>query len=150
MKNVLTKSAVLTTVVLLLLPVLFSFNAPWGGDIVRVYLNDQMVMEQYLYKKESVKEVDLSQAAPADRLSVVYSHCGSMGTHRSLTLRNQQDKLLKKWTYADKGQYLTCSVNDLLRLSKPNQPVRVYYQSNELPEGKWVATLRAPGIAVSP
>jgi len=75
----------------------------------------------------------------------LYSHCGKTGTKRSITIKDGQN-ILKQWSYPDGGTVNTkmaCKVKDLLSLQKTNNPARVdlIYSSQEIPEGKILATL---------
>lgn len=129
---------------------LFSYSSPRGGDVVRIYLNNTLVMEQFMWNAKEVKSIDIHDAKPTDQLAVHYSHCGQLGTHRSITIKNDQNQVLKKWQYADKGKFLICQVKDISGLQKKAGTLRIFYSSQELPDGKWVASVKPESNQVLP
>jgi hypothetical protein len=95
--------------------------------------------------KEPVKTLELDKRYCRSAADVFYSHCGKTGTKRSITIKDGQN-ILKQWSYPDGGTVNTkmaCKVKDLLVLQKTNNPARVdlIYSSQEIPEGKILATL---------
>jgi len=140
-KSILAKSIALFTII----TGLFSFNIPLGSDVFEIYLDHKMVLQQYVYKKEPVKTLELDKSIAEQQLDVYYSHCGKTGSKRTITIKDGQT-ILKQWSYPDGGNVNTkmaCKVTELLNLQKTNDPTRVdlVYSSQEIPEGKILATL---------
>lgn len=123
---------------------LFSFSSPAGGDVVEIYLNDNLLVRQYLYNDKEIKTVSLQNAKAGDQLRVYYGHCGTNGRSRSITLKDGQDKELKKWQFADVSgsakAMMNFGVKDILGFQKNgNGKFRLYYTSREIPDGKLLA-----------
>jgi len=146
MKQFISKSIAAKSLALLaIITALFSFSSPLGGDLYEIYLDNKMVVKQYVTMKEPVKTLELDKSIADQQLDVFYSHCGKTGTKRSITIRDGQN-ILKQWSYPDGGTVNTkmaCKVKDLLSLQKTNNPTSVdlIYSSQEMPEGKILATL---------
>ena len=146
MKQFICKSIAANSIALLaIITTLFSFSSPLGSDLYEIYLDHKMVVKQYVTMKEPVKTLELDKTIADQQLDVFYSHCGKTGTKRSITIRDGQN-ILKQWSYPDGGTVNTkmaCKVKDLLSLQKTNNPTRVdlIYSSQEMPEGKILATL---------
>ena len=140
-KCILAKSIALLTII----TSLFSFHVPLGGDVYEIYLDHKMVLQQFVTKKEPVKTLELDKSIADQQLDVYYSHCGKTGTKRTITIKDGQNTL-KQWSYPDGGNVNTrmaCKVKELLSLQKSNDPTNVdlVYSSQEIPEGKILATL---------
>ena len=140
-KSILAKSIALLTII----TGLFSFHAPLGSDVYEIYLDHKMVLQQFATKKEPVKTLELDKSIADQQLDVYYSHCGKTGTKRTITIKDGQN-ILKQWSYPDGGNVNTrmaCKVKELLSLQKSNDPAQVdlVYSSQEIPEGKILATL---------
>jgi len=146
MKQFISKSIAGKSLALLaIITALFSFTSPVGGDVYEIYLDNKMAIKQYVAMKEPVKTLEIDKSLADQQLEVLYSHCGKTGTKRSITIKDGQN-ILKQWSYPDGGTVNTkmaCKVKDLLSLQKTNNPARVdlIYSSQEIPEGKILATL---------
>jgi len=146
MKQFINKSIAAKYLALLaIITALFSFSYPLGGDVYEIYLDNKMLVKQYVTMKEPVKTLEIDKSIADQQLEVFYSHCGKTGTKRSITIKDGQN-ILKQWSYPDGGTVNTkmaCKVKDLLGLQKTNNPARVglIYSSQEIPEGKILATL---------
>lgn len=136
---------------LLLLPVfavLSSFSGSWGGDSYQVYVNNKLVLEQYVHGQKGVKTVALQPANKNDQVSIYYSHCGKTGQSRTLTLRDGKNKVLKEWTFQDAGvngtkSGMTCKATEILEVKNTAglDRLNLYYTSKEMPEGKLLVYL---------
>ena len=125
-----------------LLATMSSFSGTWGGDSYRVYVNNKLVLEEFVHNQKSVKSIQLNQNAADDQVSVYYSHCGKTGTARNLTIRDAKNKVVKEWTYANasgKDQGMTWKAKDVLALQKSGDKFNMYYSSKEMPAGKMLA-----------
>jgi hypothetical protein len=131
---------------LMLIPltaVLFSFAPAPGGDSFTILLNDKVLVEQLVPRDKSIKTISLTDADGNDELKVNYSHCGKIGTARKIVFKDQS-KPLKEFKYSDvKGNGLptmSIKVKDIVALQKTGK-VSLVYISDEMPEGKTLATL---------
>lgn len=126
-----------------LFAVLSSFSGNWGGDSYRVFVNNKLVLEEYVYDMKGVKSIHLSQLAPSDEIAVYYSHCGVSGKARNITIRDGKNKILKEWKFADSPERtntpMTCKAKDILPLQKNADRLSLYYTSKEIPGGKMLA-----------
>ena len=125
---------------------LSSFSNKMGGDSFAVYINKKLVIQQYVLKGEAVKSLQLDQANYNDEIEVSYSHCGRIGTGRIISLRDSQNKILKEWRFQDTPDTKTnmgCNVKDILSVQKLNggSTLQLYYSSNELPDGRLLASI---------
>ena len=147
MKRSLFQSGWVIPPVLSLLCILsFSFALP-GGDHFEVYVNDKMIHQQFEYKKENSKTLNLEGLRAQDKVGIYYSHCGNTGKGRSITLRNGDNKVLKTWTFADATgkSVMHLEGKDILGLQKSSPKLRIYYASRELPNGKLIAAIEKGG-----
>jgi hypothetical protein len=125
-----------------------SFSPPDGGDVFEVYVGDKFQFRQIVHSDKSVKEFVITPADYREMLNIKYSHCGVTGKNRVITLRNAQDKILKRWNFPEarsKNSVMACQVSEIVDLQKAgNEKIRLYYSSAELPEGMCLVSLREP------
>ena len=126
--------------------VLFSFAAKMGADSFEIYLNHQLVFQQYVSGQQEVKYLQLDQSLNKAEVIVYYSHCGKTGTNRNISIRDQKGQVLKEWHFPDsdgKNKAMPCKVSDILALQKKEEkiPLSLYYSSRELPGGRQLASL---------
>lgn len=122
---------------------LFSISAKKGGDVFEIYLNGKQVHRQFVHVDNSVKTLQLQAFGDNDRIEVLYSHCGQVGTNRVLTLRNGKNELVKKIKFPDVSNnpsMMGFSPRDIA--NNGNVKLNLYYASKELPDGKLLATIR--------
>ena len=135
---------------LMLIPlsaILFAFAPAPGGDSFTIYLNDKLIVQQYVHADKSVKTISLYSVNANDELKVNYSHCGKIGTGRRIVFKDQSKQLKEVWFKDVSGDALptmTYKVKDILALQKTGK-VSLVYISSEIPEGKTLATLSLNG-----
>lgn len=144
--------AVFASLFLAFSAMLFSFSSPRGGDSFEVYINNKLVLQQFIARDKEVKNIVL-QNNPNDQIRISYSHCGTVGKDRSLIVKDDQNKVLKEWhfsnaTGADNG--MTCKVKDILDLKKGNTTLKLYYSSKELSAGRLLASISVAGVTTKP
>jgi hypothetical protein len=131
---------------------LLSFSTKWGGEGFEIYLNNKLVLQQFGNQLNSIQTIQLDPGSADSRLSVKYFHCGRVGTNRSITIRDGQNRILKEWKFADVSTTavsitdpsMTCKVSDILGLKKSNPgKLNLYYSSKELPKGRILAFINA-------
>ena len=120
-----------------------SFSGTWGGDHYRVYVNNKLVLEQFVHGQKAIPTVQLDQRSPNDQVSVYYSHCGKVGSARHLTVKDAQGKALKTWNFADGSLDvpMTCRAKDIVSLQKGSEKLAMYYSAKELPDGKKLVSI---------
>lgn len=133
--------AVKVVVLAVLFATASSFTGTWGGDTYRVYVNNKLVLEQFVYDQKSVPAISLDQRSPNDEVRVYYSHCGKVGHARNLVIKDKSDKVLKQWKFADVAANdapMSCKASDIVNLQKGGR-LGLYYSAKELPDGKMLA-----------
>jgi hypothetical protein len=124
---------------------LFSFSSPWGGEGFQIFLNNKVVLQQFGNDMNSVKTLNLHQASPNDEISVRYHHCGKIGKNRIITIKDEQDKVLKQWKFSNSSEVLdpmTCKVKDILGLKNgKSSTLKLYYSSSELVKERQLASI---------
>ena len=122
---------------------LFSFSAKIGGDSFTIYLNDTLMLQQHVTSDAGVKNFTLNVSNGEDVLKIHYSHCGKVGSGRSISIQNDDNKVLKTWNFSSNASAaMTFKVRDFPTVSNAgNQKFLLVYSSKELPEGKLLATV---------
>ena len=122
----------------------FSFTSPKGGDSFQVYFNGKLMLEQFVYADHSVKSLQLTSTSPTDKLDIYYNHCGQTGKNRTISIKDEKDKVLKTWKFADANgkSAMTIMLKDIYGLEKNGQfKFSIVYSSKELPDGRSLATV---------
>ena len=125
----------------------FSSVAFAGGDKYEIYLNKKLMTEQFVTNQTiSLKSLQLSNANSNDELTVYYSHCGEVGTGRSILLKDEKNNVLKEWKFSDgSSAAMTIKVKDILEIQKKNAKAEitlVYYSSKYLPKGRSLTAIK--------
>ena len=122
------------------------FPSNFGGEGFEVYLNNKLVLQQFGDKMDNVKSIQLDQSASNGQLAIRYFHCGQPGKNRVVTIKDEQNVVLKEWRFGDTkdaSAKLCCNVKDILSLPKikAGKKVNLFYTSNQLPKGRLLAVL---------
>lgn len=145
MKYLIFKKAFVKPLVLAALSVMLLANvATAGGDSYTIYLNNKLVMKQYVTQPLSISSLQLDNATGDDVLVVYYSHCGTIGKGRSITVKNEHGDVLKEWKFADvagKDNGMQIPVKDIIALQKKSGNISLYYASEQLPSGRMLTSL---------
>jgi hypothetical protein len=126
--------------------ILFSFSSMTGAHNFQVYLDDKLVIDQYVNSKMIAPTVRLDPAENYGQLIVKYNECGRTVTGRTLTIKDDANKVLKDWrfegTSAGFEESMVCQVKDITGLKqKESNTLKLYYSSKEFPEGQQIANL---------
>lgn len=127
----------------------FSFTTKFGLDGYEIYLNNKLILKQYVNQPVSLRVLQLDKASESDMLGIKYTHCTNKGpgTGRSIVLKDEQGNTLKKWAFADatgSDFNMTIAVKELLQLEKKNtrHELSLHYTARELPKDETLAMLR--------
>jgi hypothetical protein len=124
---------------------LFSFSSGSGGEGFEIYLNNKVVLQQFGSNMNTVKTLKLDQAAANDEIAVRYHHCGRVGKNRIITIKDEQDKVLKQWKFSDASDAanrMTCKVKDIMGLkNSKGATLKLYYSSSELPKERQLVSI---------
>lgn len=118
------------------------FSAYPGGDTLEIYVNGKQLLQQFIHMDKSVKTVSFPQPAASDKVEIYYSHCGTPGTNRVLTLKDDKNNLVKEFKFPDtkaKRASMTFTWKDLKRSA--SSKLNVFYQSKEIPTARLIAVL---------
>jgi hypothetical protein len=126
--------------------ILFSFTSNWGGDSYQIYINKKLVMKQYVHNTSGAKSFAMDKTSYDDEVEVYYSHCGQVGKSRAITIRDENNKLLKEMQFADfngKNSGMSFKVSDFIKWDKRNgiDELKIYYSAKELNGGQLLATI---------
>lgn len=132
-------------VLLALCATLFSFSAYRGRDSFAIFLNDKLLLEQFVMPKEGVRTFELTRANYNDQLSIYYTHCGQPGKGRTIAIKDENNHTLKEWHFGDASHLkssMSCKVGDILSLQKNNQgKLQLWYATKEFPAGHVLASI---------
>jgi hypothetical protein len=141
--------AIRSLVLVALCAILFSFTEKLGGDSYTIYLNDRLLLKEYVHDIKNVKSISLSESSANDVLKINYSHCGKIGVARNISIKDAQNKILKTWTFQDvEGNALptmSFKVKEIVALQKnKGTKLNLVYSSKELPGGRLLAAIEIP------
>jgi hypothetical protein len=137
------KKTFAATVLLVVLSIpLFSFFSAPGGDKFEIYLNNKLVLEQYVSTTMSPRFISLAPDNYNSKIDIYYKHCGLTGKNRALILKDANNKVIKKWQFTNTGAAMTLKGKDIMDFQKDNtKTLRLFYSSAELPQGRLLATV---------
>jgi hypothetical protein len=139
--------AIRSLVLTALCATLFSFSVNPGTDSFSIYLDNTLMLEQYVTRNAVTKTLPLNENSGGEMLKVYYSHCGKIGNGREITIRDAQNKALKTWSFPDVAENVSsamnCRVKDIIALQKNSKGavLNLVYASRELPDGRLLATI---------
>ena len=143
----LNSKLIAVTSLLLFSATLFSFSSKPGGDSFEVWLNGKRMFQQYVHVAKTVQTLQLAQASENDKLDIYYSHCGQTGKGRYITIKDENNRPLKVWKFADAtggNVAMSFKLKDILSLKKnKTDKLNLFYSSLELPNGRLLATIVA-------
>ena len=126
---------------------LFSFSERTGGDTFAIYLNNKLLLKERVLPEATVKSLILNAGDADGTLNVQYSHCGQIGIERSLSIKDNHNKVLRTWDFRDStSPVMEFAVKGLFAFAKnsTDQRLQLVYTSKELREGKLLAYITVP------
>jgi hypothetical protein len=129
---------------------LLSFSMRWGGDSFQIYLNNKLVLQQYVPDHLGVKSIQLDKSTYNDEVNVYYSHCGQPGKSRAISIKDEHNRILSEWHFADvdaKNSPMSFKVADIFNLQKTKGTgnLNLFYSSQQLPNGRLLASIVMAG-----
>ena len=140
MQTINKKTGILAIFLVAFTAILSSFSPAGGGDKYEIYINNKMVYEHFVNYTTAAKTFTLSSANYNSKVDVRYSHCGQAGKERNITIKDGQNKVIKKWDFAN-GDAMSMKAKDIIDLQKKNKTLQLIYSSKEIPQGKLLATV---------
>ena len=124
--------------------ILASFDMLPGAYSFEVYLDNQLLMKEYMSADRSVKPITLEKNSRAT-VMVTVNQCGVTGTARSLSLVDEQNNQLKQWKFEDVNPSvkdpMAVPVTEIVAASA-GKNVSLYYRSKELDHAVMLAPLK--------
>lgn len=125
---------------------LLAFNAKAGGDSYEIYLNNKLILKQFVFQQLTISRLQLDKANANDKLIIFYNHCGQTGRGRTIAIKDAKGNLVKQWNFADATRLnkgMVIPVKDLLQLEKNNSKTHllIYYAAEQLPNGRMLSSL---------
>jgi hypothetical protein len=121
----------------------FTFNL--GGESYTIHLNNKLLVEHYLTSKAVTPSFSLDQAGANDELSIYYNECGKIGKERKLTIKDEQDNVLKTWSFTNTiGEHtpMICKAKDIIALKQNERnTLKLYYSSKEVSSERFLAII---------
>jgi len=142
--TLLTKAAVKPLVLAAIGLITLMNVAKAGGDSYTIYLNGKQMMKQYVTQPLSLASLPVNDLKATDVLVVYYSHCGTIGKDRSISVKDEHGTVLRQWKFADvagKDNGMQIPVKELQELQKKNAHISLYYASQQLPAGRMLTGL---------
>jgi len=130
--------------------VTMAFSPKLGLDGYEIYLNDKLIMKQYINQPLNLRTLQLEKAAPEDLLWIKYNHCtikSGSGSDRTIVLKDDKGHELKEWQFANnstENKPMKVSVAELRQLEQTHadHQISLYYKAKELPGGELLAYLK--------
>ncbi|WP_276372753.1 hypothetical protein [Chryseolinea sp. H1M3-3] len=146
MKKIIRFSWINALVGVVLCTILFSFSSITGAHSVQVYLDDKLMIDHYVDTRADAPTLRVNPTENHRDVIVKYSECGRTVTGRTITIKDDNNKVLKDWKFegaaAGFEKPMACSMKDIAALqSKGGSALKLYYSSNEFPEGQQIAKL---------
>ena len=127
----------------------FGFTAYAGLDSYEVFLNDKLILQNYVNQPLDLRKLQLQAASDQDELRIHYKHCTNkgVGTGRSITIKDQKGNIVKKWEFADVSSSRSAMVIPVKALRELENKsggaeLSLHYTAQENPEGEMIASLR--------
>lgn len=142
MKNIIQQSGAFAIIVALC-AVLSSFALP-GAHSFQVYLDNKLVVDQYITRNVTIPNVAIDPTDNNNDIIIKYSECGRTVSGRVITVKDEQDKILKEWSFdGTTSAYkdpMTIKVKDVVAL-KSKGTLKLFYSSNDFKEGQEFVSL---------
>lgn len=134
--------------------ILFSFSNITGAHNFQVFLDSKLMIDQYVNSKMEAPTLIVDPDKNYNQLIVKYNECGRTVTDRKISVRDENNKVLKEWRFegatAGYKDPMVCSVKDITGLKqKGSNTLKLYYSSNEFSEGQQIANLVISGEATT-
>ena len=132
-------------------------TAKAGLDSYEIYLNEKLILKQYVNEPLKLASLQLSQANINDRIVINYSQCNmpdKLGKGRSVSVKDATGKTVKVWKFANasgKRVGMEIPVKELLALNSQvaGKDLTFFYAAEGLPQGQMLAHFQLANKPVS-
>lgn len=142
-----------TSFLLAALTILSSSRPSPGGEGFEIYVNGKVVLQRFGSDMNKPHTLRFASGTENDEISIRYYHCGKTGKNRLLTVKDEQDKVLREIRFSDAenaASGMKCRVSDIINLKRGNnRSLKLYYSSSELPEGRLLVSIVSSGTTVT-
>ena len=143
-----------TIVGIALCSILFAFSSLTGAHNVQIYLDDKIVVDHYVDSKTITPKILVDPAEKYGHLIVKYNECGRTVTGRTITIKSEENKVLKVWRFEGSSSGfenpMQISVKEITSLKqKGTDSVNLFYSSNDFSQGQQIASLVLGGEATT-
>jgi hypothetical protein len=126
--------------------ILLSFSFKPGAHSFQIYLDSKLVLDQYVNSKMEIPTLRLDPDGNYNQLIVKYNECGRTVSGRTITIKDENDKILKEWRFEGMSsgykESMVCQVKEIIALTKKETTgLKLYYSSNDFHEGQQIARL---------
>lgn len=136
--------------VLLMGWVFTAFSPKLGLDGYEIYLNERLILKQYVNQPLNLRTLNLDKASPQDLLWIKYNHCtikSGAGNERMIVLKDDRGHELKRWNFANspsENKPMKVSVAELRQLENEHagHQISLFYKSKELAHAELLAYLK--------
>lgn len=137
MKKIFKHSTPIGIVGVLVVLLLSSFALRKGAHSYSLSVNGKEVGQYYVGAKKPMPSITLTAS---DKLSVYYNECGKIGSSRGLSVRDDQNKILKEWKFDDNQEEHT-PMTIITQGLRRNTQIGLYYTSRDVTTPQKLATL---------
>jgi hypothetical protein len=132
---------------------LFSFTAPPGGEHFEISVNNTQVIQHLVYQKKPIEWLTLDKTTTGN-VGVLYNNCGQVSKGRKLAVVDASNAVLKEWKFENAASLAQGTMNVDVRditalLAKATTQLSLFYSSEDLPKGRFLAHLRLEGKEVA-
>ena len=131
-------------------------KAKAGLDSYEIYLNDKLILKQYVNEPLKLASLQLSRANVNDRIVINYSQCNmpdKIGKGRSISVKDAKGKTIKVWKFTNASSTnasMIIPVKDLLALNQSmDKDLAFYYAAEGLSKGQMLAHFKLGNKPVS-
>lgn len=152
MKKIIRFSWINALVGVVLCTIIFSFSSRPGAHSVQVYLDSKLMIDQYMNAEMQAPTLLIDPAENYSQLIVKYNECGRTVTGRTITIKDDNNKVLKDWRFEGAAtgfeNPMSFMIKDIIALKqKGSNNLKLYYSSNEFSEGQQIASVVIGGEA---
>ena len=143
-----TNFKTIATAITILVITLGTFTARAGGvDSYEIYLNNKLLLKQFVTQPLTLNSLQLNKSNLNDELVIYYSHCGTTGKGRKITIRDEKGNTVREWKFANvsgSNTGMKLAVKELLQLEKQyaKNQLSIFYTSEQLPQGRMLTGVR--------
>ena len=143
-----------TIVGVALCSILFAFSGLTGAHNVQVYLDYKLVIDHYVDSKTITPKIFVDPAEKYGQLVVKYNECGRTVTGRVITIKTEDNKVLKEWRFEGSSSGfenpMQIAIKEITSLKqKGSNSVNLFYSSDDFREGQQIASLVLGGEATT-